>query len=378
MATIQLGNTKVAGKLLSYGEKKAVERSGVNCPPEYAKAQFKATRELWGKTDGIQAHHVIQSFKPGEISPEEANRAGQDLARDLARGHEAVVYTHADQAHIHNHIVINAVNYEDGHKYQSSKKDLYRVREMSDRICQERGLSVVKEPTARERYHRAEYGLAKRGEMSWKEEIRQSVDHIRGQAHSLDDLADKLHKEFGIETKIQNKNISFKHPDRQRFVRGKKLGLAYEKETLKHEFERRIERSPERGETGERTAGERGFDGQAENGGRVPVNPAERKHDEGNRDYRGTGRNQEGQPGRTRGHEIDLTKFDQQLAERQRGIQDAYRSQRQTASSTGHEGGKGVGNQPEHDRERAENHQRERTRQPERHREGDKGYDLER
>lgn len=246
MATIQLGNTKVANKLISYAEKRAEEREGVDCPPEYAKAQFKATRELWGKTDGIQAHHVIQSFKPGEVSPEMANQIGQDLAREIAKGHETVIYTHTDKDHIHNHIVINAVSYEDGSKYQSSKKDLYKIREQSDRLCLEKGLSIVNEPSAHIRYTLAEKSLLDKGKDSWKDEIRESIDHIKENAHSLDNLADQLKREFDIETKITNKNISFKHPDFERFVRGKKLGLAYEKETLANEFERKIERGQER------------------------------------------------------------------------------------------------------------------------------------
>lgn len=249
MATIQLGNTKVANKLLTYAEKRAEEREGVDCPPEYAKAQFKATRELWGKTEGIQAHHIIQSFKPGEVTPELANQIGQDLAKEVANGHECVVYTHTDKAHIHNHIVINAVSFEDGSKYQSSKKDLYNIREQSDRLCLERGLSVVKEPSAHTRYTLAEKSLLDKGKDSWKDEIRESIDHLKEKTDSLEDLADQLKKEFVIETKITNKNISFKHPDSERFVRGKKLGLAYEKETLVNEFERKIERGQERGTT---------------------------------------------------------------------------------------------------------------------------------
>ncbi|MFZ3591841.1 relaxase/mobilization nuclease domain-containing protein [Bacillus sp. DJP31] len=116
MATIKLGNTKVANKLISYAEKRAEERSGVDCSPEYAKAQFKATRELRGKNTGIQAHHVIQSFKPGEVDQAQANEIGKDLALKVAPGHEVVVYTHTDKEHIHNHIVINSVNYENGQK----------------------------------------------------------------------------------------------------------------------------------------------------------------------------------------------------------------------------------------------------------------------
>lgn len=239
MATIQRSTTKVASKLLSYAEKRATERSGVDCPPEYAKAQFKATRELWGKTEGIQAHHIIQSFKPGEVTPVLANEIGKELAKELAPGHEVVIYTHTDKDHIHNHIVINAVSFETGAKYHAhGKEELFKIREVSDRLCSERGLSVIQEPSAEQRYHRAEYGLAKRGLSSWKDELRQSIDLLKKESNNINELADKLKKDFGIETKITPKNISFKHPDNQKFVRGSKLGLAYEKETLSSGFER--------------------------------------------------------------------------------------------------------------------------------------------
>ncbi len=249
MATIQRGTTKIANKLLSYAEKRAQERSGVECPPEYAKAQFTATRELWGKTDGIQAHHIIQSFKPGEVTPELANQIGQDLAREISKGYEAVVYTHTDKEHIHNHIVINAVSYEDGRKYHAhGKEELYKIREVSDRLCLERGLSIVQEP-AKERYHRAEYGLAKRGEMSWKDEIREAVKLARDNSSFLQEMKTYLQDKFQIEMKIQNKNVSFKHPEQQRFVRGTKLGHDYEKEVLEDGFSRQIESSKNRGVT---------------------------------------------------------------------------------------------------------------------------------
>jgi hypothetical protein len=249
MATIQLSTTKVANRLLSYAEKRAMERSGVDCPAEYAKSQFKATRELWGKTEGIQAHHVIQSFKPGEITPELANQMGQDLAREIAKGYEAVVYTHTDKEHIHNHIVINSVSFEDGKKYQAhGKQAIEKVREVSDRLCLERGLSIVQEP-AKERYHRAEYGLAKRGEMSWKDEIREAVKLARDNSSSLQEMKTYLQDKFEIEMKIQNKNVSFKHPEQQRFVRGTKLGHDYEKGVLEDGFGRQIESSKKRGVT---------------------------------------------------------------------------------------------------------------------------------
>lgn len=316
MATIQLGNTKVATKLISYAEKRAKERGGVDCPAEYAKAQFKATRELWGKTEGIQAHHVIQSFKPGEVTAKMANEIGQDLARNIAKGHEAVVYTHTDKDHIHNHIVINAVSFENGSKYQSSKKDLYKIREQSDQLCLAKGLSIIKEPTAQIRYTLAEKALLEKGKDSWKDEIRESIDSIKGQATSLPDLANQLKAQFGIETKITNKNISFKHPDFERFVRGTKLGLAYEKETLTHEFERQIERGQERGSASLSDAASAEFErtGKTDEGNERTQHPDEKLHsgshgqgrDQSNDAGQRTGENHESQPGRARTDDFDF------------------------------------------------------------------------
>ncbi|RDW20836.1 hypothetical protein CWR48_04580 [Oceanobacillus arenosus] len=243
MATIKLGTTKSANKLINYAEKRAEVKEGVNCPAEYAKSQMKATRELWGKNDGLQAHHVIQSFKPGEVTSEQANIIGQELAKEMANGHEAVVYTHTDKDHIHNHIVINSVNYENGNKYQAHGKDaIENYRAASDKLCKEHNLSVIKEPSAEQRYHLAEYGMAQRGKVSWKDEIRDVIDHEKNHSKNYEDFKGNLQKKYNIEVKERGRNISFKHPDSQRFVRGKTLGLAYERGTLEDGFTRQIER----------------------------------------------------------------------------------------------------------------------------------------
>lgn len=250
MATIKLGNTKVANKLISYAEKKAVEREGVDCNPEYAKSQFATTRELHGKTGGIQAHHIIQSFKPGEVTPNQANKVGVDLAKNLAKGHECVVYTHADKEHIHNHIVINSVNYENGKKlHLHGQQAIDKVRGLSDELCKERGLSVVKEPTSKVRYTLAEQGILERGETSWKDELRQAIDYEKAHSKSYEDFKNNLTEKYGIEVKERGKHISYKHPDYKKFVRGKTLGLDYERGTIEHGFSRQIESSKERGNT---------------------------------------------------------------------------------------------------------------------------------
>lgn len=254
MATIQRSNTKVANRLINYAEKRAEVREGVNCAAEYAKSQMKATRELWGKSEGIQAHHIIQSFKPGEVTPEIANEMGRDLAKEVAKGHECVVYTHTDKDHIHNHIVINSVNYENGLKYNASKEELYRIREINDRLCKERDLSVVKEYASPTRYTLAEKALLEKGEVSWKDEIRQVIDYEKEHSKTYEQFKQNLTEKYGIEVNERGKNITFSHPDNGRKVRGSKLGNSYEKEMLKNEFTREIEQtkgepSQERGNT---------------------------------------------------------------------------------------------------------------------------------
>ena len=382
MATIQLGNTKVATKLISYAEKRAKERGGVDCPAEYAKAQFKATRELWGKTEGIQAHHVIQSFKPGEVTAKLANEIGQDLARNIAKGHEAVVYTHTDKDHIHNHIVINAVSFENGSKYQSSKKDLYKIREQSDQLCLAKGLSVVKEPTAQIRYTLAEKALLEKGKDSWKDEIRESIDSIKGQASSLPDLANRLKAQFGIETKITNKNISFKHPDFEKFVRGKKLGLAYEKETLTHEFERQIEPSQERGPTGISDAASTESEriGKSPEGNERTQHVDEKLHsgphgqgrDQSNDAGQRTGQNHESQPGRPGTDDFDFE------SAREHATQ--LRESASAALGNWHErdGSEQRNDRPENERDRGHVEQRHEPNEPQNERKHERSREKER
>src|SRR5699024_12624038 len=89
----------------------------------YAKSQIKHTIELSSKNVSIQTHHVIQSLKPDELTPEKANQVGLELAKKLAPNHEVAVYTHDDTNHVHNHIVINSVNFETGKKYQAHGKE---------------------------------------------------------------------------------------------------------------------------------------------------------------------------------------------------------------------------------------------------------------
>ncbi|WRU97880.1 relaxase/mobilization nuclease domain-containing protein (plasmid) [Priestia filamentosa] len=361
MATIQRSTTKVANKLISYAEKRAQVREGVNCPTEYAKAQMKATRELWGKNDGIQAHHVIQSFSPGEVTPEMANQIGQDLVKEIARGYEAVVYTHTDKDHIHNHIVINSVNYEDGKKYHASNESLYQIREANDRLCKEYGLSIVQEKHAPIRYTLAEKSLLEKGQISWKDEIRQVIDYERQYSKTYEDFKRNLTEQYGIEVKERGKNITFTHPDNDKKVRGATLGSSYEKETLKHEFTREIEqtrgeRSPDRGKTKHEL---RGNDRSLEGDGGLSLNFSQREYEQGNDDDAGARKNQTDEPTGTRGDSIDLEAIDRHLAERNRATQEIYQQQFGDSSRGDRENGRSVRGEQENRSGEIGQHERE-------------------
>ena len=116
----------------------------INCDPGFAYQQMMNTKRRFHKTDGRQCYHIIQSFKPDEISPELAHEIAKRFAAEHLRGYEAVIGTHVDKGHIHSHIVFNSVNADTGIKYHSTLQNYYQqIRGISDRLCAENGLSVI-------------------------------------------------------------------------------------------------------------------------------------------------------------------------------------------------------------------------------------------
>lgn len=245
MATTKLGNTKSSSRAINYAEKRAEVKSGHNCDINYAKSNFKQLRELYSKNDGIQAHTIIQSFKPGEVTPEKANEIGLELAKEVANGHQVAVYTHTDTEHTHNHIIINSVNMENGKKYQSNAEQRHLVKDKNDEICRNHDLSVVTEKNASVRYTLTEQHLLEKNQISWKDEMREAIEFARDNSINFDDLKSRLHDDYGIETKLRGKTLSFKHPERERFVRASKLGADYEKEGLENVIARQTGREQE-------------------------------------------------------------------------------------------------------------------------------------
>ena len=203
---------------------------GYHCAPETAVLQFNLTKKNFGKENGILGFHVIQSFSPGEVNYETAHRLGQELADKIFAGKFLYVCaTHIDRGHVHNHIIANSVSFEDGRKFLSRRSTMYEIRNISDELCRENGLSVIEKPKEKGR-SQYERGLEKKGQ-SWKALLRKNIDKAILNATDFDDflrIMDSLHYEIK-----RGKYISFRAEGQERFTRGKTLGYDYTEERLR-------------------------------------------------------------------------------------------------------------------------------------------------
>jgi hypothetical protein len=183
--------------------------SGLNCLPEIAIQQMIEVKKRFGKTDKILAFHAIQSFKPGEVTPQECHEIGMALAREMwGDRFQVVVATHLDKQHLHTHFAINSVSFADGKKYNSCKAANQRLREVSDRLCRERGLSVIENPS-KTKTPRSIYLAEQRGEPTRYNIYRQAID--RAVASVMTDSQFKLIlKSMGFEIKMTGKFWSIK------------------------------------------------------------------------------------------------------------------------------------------------------------------------
>ena len=174
---------------------------------------------------------MIQSFEPGEVDYEKAHEIGKQLADAVTKGqHEYVVTTHIDKGHIHNHVIFCAVNFVDHHKYNSNKRSYYGIRNMSDKLCRENGLSVVVPGKGSKGKSYAEYQAEKTG-TSWKGKLKIAVDALIPQVSSFEELLTRL-QAAGYEIK-PGKYVSCRAPGQERFTRLKTLGADYTEEAIR-------------------------------------------------------------------------------------------------------------------------------------------------
>ena len=221
--------------------------SSYGCASETAAREFEWTRRI-AEQKGMNpvriiARHVIQSFEIGEVTPELAHEIGKQFADEILGGkYEYVLTTHIDKDHVHNHLIFNAVDFVDYHAYKSYKRIYYDMREVSDRLCKENGLSVIP-PSQNKGMGYKEYTEAKRG-TSWKQKLKQTIDRLVITAKDYDDFL-RLMQEAGYEIKT-GKYISFRAEGQERFTRSKTIGENYTEERIKERIAGRTPRRSQR------------------------------------------------------------------------------------------------------------------------------------
>ena len=212
--------------------------SSFMCSPETAAEEFEISKKIYARITGrsqskqhdIIMYRMIQSFKPGEVSPEEANRIGYELAMKFTKGqHQFVVSTHVDKAHIHTHIEFNSTNLNCDGKFQNVKNSAFLLRRLNDELCRAHGLSVIEDPKPRAKTQK-ETAAARYGS-SFKERLRQTIDRVLPGCQSYEEFLARMRGE-GYEIK-EGKLLSFRALGQERFTRSNRLGDAYTRDALR-------------------------------------------------------------------------------------------------------------------------------------------------
>ena len=193
---------------------------------EHAQYELHARRHY---DKEVIAYQIRQSFKPGEITPEEANRIGFETAMRFTKGNHAfIVATHTDKAHIHNHVLFNSVNLKGDGKFQNYFLSSFVLQRVSDLICLENGLSVIKPRPYSERKKRSPYPKY----TSLRDGIRADIDiALSKRPVTFDDFLSKL-QEQGYEIK-RGKHTALRNPKQKKFIRFRSLGDGYHEDDIR-------------------------------------------------------------------------------------------------------------------------------------------------
>ena len=202
--------------------------TGIYCAPATACQEMQAVKKRFGKEKGVIAYHGYQSFAPGECTPELAHEIGVKLARQLwGNRYQVLVATHLDREnHLHSHFVINTVSFVDGKKFYRSGQDYRAMREASDALCREYGLSIIENPQPGKTQHYAEYQAEQNGKPTWRSLIKRDVDAALRQSMTERQFFHAL-QGMGYELKV-GADISVRPQGKERFFRlGRNLGEDY-------------------------------------------------------------------------------------------------------------------------------------------------------
>lgn len=201
--------------------------------------QFDQVQQLYGKTTGRRYYHYILSFSPEEtqqLSPREVNQMGVEVAEEFfgKQGYQFAVVTHTDTNHLHDHIIVNAVNLKTGKKLHTSRQDLKQMKSHVNELCQSRGLQPI--PQRSKGITNGEYWAAAHGQDVWKQELREVINSVQQEVKSYDDFKATLKNEWGVAVmRDHGRGMTYIHPNGKK-VRGQKLGSAYDKPSLMKAF----------------------------------------------------------------------------------------------------------------------------------------------
>ena len=221
---------------------------GMNVDPDHAREQMIAVKRKFGKEDGTIAYHGYQSFAEGEVTPELAHEIGIRLAEELwGDRYQVLICTHLDKAsHIHNHFLINTVSKDDGRKFFRSNQDYQRMRDVSDRLCREYGLSVIRHPEGKGKSY-SEWSAEKNGKPTYRSMVRKDIDAaVRASLTEREFFAflEKLGYEFKLYAKSgkELERPSLKPKGAERFFRFDRLGDEYSLDEIRERILENIRR----------------------------------------------------------------------------------------------------------------------------------------
>lgn len=212
--------------------------TGVNCVAQSAYNEMMNTKLRYKKSDGRMYYHLLQSFHPDEnITPETAHEIALQFAEDNFPGYEVLVATHVDRNHIHSHFVINSVNADNGYKYHSDNKEIQRLRDSSDKLCLEYGLSVIKSaPSKAKGMSAREYRSADKGQ-SWKLDLAMVIDEAMRYAVSREHFIQLMELEgYQVKWSDTRKYITYTCPNGMKCRDNKLHEEKYLKEAMTDEF----------------------------------------------------------------------------------------------------------------------------------------------
>jgi hypothetical protein len=213
-----------------------VFETAIGCTCESAFSDMLSTKQRFHKTGGVQGYHLVQSFAEGEVTPELAHLIGTELAGQLLQGkYEAVITTHLNTSHYHNHLVFNSVSMEDGRKYHSNSRSYYEdVRRISDGLCKKYGLSLIQPGSGSARSY-AEWQAEQAGKPTWRTAIRLDIKEAAAESFSWRQFLSRMEQK-GYVFKLNRKYPAVKAPGMERYVRLKSLGKNYSEEAIREQI----------------------------------------------------------------------------------------------------------------------------------------------